>query len=545
MVVTDSTSDDTPKEGHWVAPAPSDPDLTKKIKKEIANATKKVPPSSAVQSCTLADAKAEKEAQDKKCTFTALKISKEERKFDLVVNRSTLPPNRTLEIVAGYKRKPAKVSFILEGPVGPCPETHNQKRSFDSGSGSYKILPASTENKLEVELVSNTLIRLTPWDVELNKYTISGNRCGHGPQSASITVYPDLEFNVSFGWDFAEVLTRTDERVELEQKTGNRKAAAANARKGKGILETTTSQKKTTKEELGFVLSGSIKYDGMEKEIDKIFKKTVETVERVNKVGKKAKVALETISGAKEDAAATNAKISPVSMGMRWPVIKLELGGAWVEDAGKPTVSYEGRIKLEGDPFIGFGFEWDITSTVLKAIPGGAVVDVTLKKLKAGLLKLVIKAEAVIAGEVELFIKNKKIDKVVGKVDGKIPISAELTVIKGEVESRFIHASVEYKVGVDTGFRVGLAYSTNEKVLVSTGGMLDFVVWYSGEKKWGFGKKSTTSNPYGQRTTTKTTTTNTTRTSESRSILYTKEFENEENSYVFFKYDFKTHTFIS
>ena len=210
--------------GYWYpSPAISDADLTKTVKKDIAKTSANVPPSSAVQPCPLAKPAPKNDPNNKKCNFTAIKVSKPKRGFDLIVSRSTPDTKRTLGIVAGFKNETAKVSYELQGSAGPCPETHNKKRSFNTGTSSFKILPASTENKLELAVTSSTRIQLFPWGLTPDKYTISGNRCGHLSEKAIIEVYPDTETDVYIGFDFKETKFKTDAQKEVEQADASKK----------------------------------------------------------------------------------------------------------------------------------------------------------------------------------------------------------------------------------------------------------------------------------------------------------------------------------
>ncbi len=533
-----SGSVNKPAKGHWYPPpATSDADLTKKIKKKNKKDSKKVPPSSAVQPCPYAKKNTTKEDTRKKsCTFSALKVSKPKRGFDLIVNPSTPNEKRTLGIVAGFKKVPAKVFFDLEGPAGPCVETHNKKRSFNTGCGTFKILPGSTENKLEIEVTSSTKIQLFPWGLKTDKYTISANRCGHANESATIEVYPDTQTDIFIGWDFGSKTNSTETTTTVQKNSGTNQYKKAEAKKGLAHNKTTTTTDQATEVSEGLRIGGTIRYDGEDFIIEAVFKKTIETIKKINEVVKKAQVALEKIKGNKKSSSSTSVFSSPVSMGIKLPVLELHVGGAWTEDAGKPTVTYEGKIKFKGKPLFGLSFAWNITDTVINALPGGPVVAKIKKKLVDGFLELVVKAGLEIHGEIELAIKHHEIENVVGKLQGKIPISAELTVIKFSKDVYFAHATVEYKVGVESGFRVGFSYEAHAKVFKCTGGMLDFIVWWSGGMEFGGAEKKNKPSKYAEPEVSKGT--------EGKHVLYSVNFEDETfgtdvHEHVFFEYDFK------
>ncbi len=519
----------TPSNGHWYPPpAKSDADLTKDVKKNIAKNTTNVPPSTSVQNCPLANKPAPKnDPNNKVCNFTAVKVTKPERKFDLIVSRSTNATQRTIGIVAGFKNKPAKVSVELKGPAGPCPETHNNKRSFNTGSNTFKILPSSTENKLELDVTSSTRIQLFPWGLATDKYSINANRCGHLSESVTIEVYPDTETDVFIGFNFGEKKGWTDDRVEVEQTPGNRKAARADARNGMGRIKTTTTQEKSTEVKKGVRVGGEIKYDGHEHKVEVVFQKTIETLEKVGKIVDKAKVALSQIKGKKDAAGVTQIFDSPVALGIKLPVVDLHVGGSWQEDSGLPTVTYEGKIKLETNPLIGFFLEWNITTTVLQSLPGGIVFQKIKQRLVDGFLELVLKAGVEIAGEIELVIKNREIENVTGKIKGKIPLAAELTVLRVDTDIWIVHATMEYKVGVESGFEVAISYVSNSKVLNCVGGMLDLSIWWSGMNSFGGAHSDTGHNKYGSHAG---------YGPEGKHELYKKTFESK---YEFFSYDFK------
>ncbi len=554
----------TPTDSHWYpAPAISDADLTEKVKEEIAKDTIKLPPSSATQPCPLAEAKAKKEAQNETCTFTGVKVSKPNRGFDLIVNAATPANQRTIGIVAGFKNKPAKVIIDLQGPVGPCLETHNQKRSFNTGSSTFKILPASTENKLELEITSSTKIKLFPWGLTPNKYTISSNRCGYTNESVTIEAYPDTEIDVYIGFNFSEKKIRggkgkknkTDDKVEVEQKleTTTTEEKSTEVEMGSIVedeleynsdmveieqkLETTDTEEKSTEVEMGLRVGGEVKYDGQRHKIEVLFKKTIETFKKISKVVNKAKDSLKKIKGNVDKIKKTKGMIeadtatqildSPVALGIKFPVVDLHVGGLWKEDSGLPTVSYEGKIRLVANPLLGLFFEWNITSTVMQAIPGGFILQKIKKRFEIGFLDLILRAGVNISGEIELTIKNIEIENVTGKIQGKIPITAELIVLKIDFDVWIIHATIEYKVGVESGFEIEISYVPNVKELNCAGGMLDLVIWWSGSYSFGSALSDTENNKYG--TTSKT-------GPEVRHELYKKTFESK---YEFFTYDFK------
>ncbi len=527
-----------PADGKWYPPpATSDAELTKKIKKQNKKNSKKVPPSKGVQACPYAKKNVPKEDPKKKsCTFTGLKVSKPKRGFDLIVNASTPPSKRTLGIVAGFKHEPAKVFFDLEGPVGPCHETHNNKRSFNTGSGTFKILHESTENKLALEVTSGTDVKIFPWGLKTDKYTISANRCGHANESATIEVYPDTQTDIFIGWDFGATTFNKETEVKTDKNAGTNQYRKSEAKKGFSHTNTTTTTDQTKEVSKGLRVGGTVRYDGQDFIIEAVFKKTIETIKRINEVINKARVALDKIKGGNKPSSMTDVLSSPVSFGMKLPVVELHVGGGWTEDAGEPTVTYEAKIKFKGKPLFGLFFSWNITETVIDSIPGGVVVEKIKKKLMDGFLELVVKAGVEIHGEIELAIKHHEVENVVGKIQGKIPISAELTVIKFSKDVYFAHATVEYKIGVESGFRVGFSYESHAKVFKCTGGMLDFVVWWSGGMEFGGAEKGTKPNKYAHAEKSKEI--------EGKHVLYCVNFEDETfgtdvHEHVFFEYDFK------
>jgi hypothetical protein len=530
------------EQSYWIDPNSlvcTDPavdnEVTQKVKDDVNKASANVTPNNTVAVCPLMNSAVPPATnynpKNTKCNFSSIRIFKPERKYDLIITPDSSPTGRVMAVTAGFKNAPAKVIIELQGPVGPCSETHIKKRSFDTGYNKLKILPESTENKLAVELVSSSRVKIFPWGVTTNNYSLSAIRCGHGKETATIEVYPDTEADVTVTWNFGEESKKIDTRKKVEQK----KAGKMHAQKGVGIEKTTTAKTKTIALTKGLEISGNIKYDGLEQSLEATFHKTIETLEKISEIVERAHKALSIIKKGKEEAQESIFFDSPVSTAIKWPNVGLGIGGAWIEEEGKPTVAYQATIIFQADPIIGFEFEWDITQTILQNVPGGFGISTLLKKLRTDVLKLVIKAGAEVSGSVEIDIVHKKIQNVTGKVEGKVPVSAELTAIKFEKKVWKVTASIEFAVGVEGGFKIIISFESKDEVLLCEGGFLDFVIWVHGSLDFDWDQDSD-ENTYRSKTEEKTDSSRED-SLEGKHVLYKKEFEKDLKK--IFRYDFK------
>lgn len=512
----------------------ADHDITQKVKNDINKATANVPSSNSVAKCPLlgnTDTPSPvTDPNNKKCNFNSLKISKPGRSFDLIINQATTQDNRTLAVISGFKNEPAKVYAELQGPVGPCPEIHNEKRSFNTGGSTLKILPETTDDKLAIEVTSVSNIKIFPWGVITNKFPVIASRCGHSGESATIEVFPDTEADVTLTWNFGEKETRDDERDKVDIKNPGK----AILKKNQSIEKHTSTKTQTVEISKGLEISGSLKYDGKDQDLQISFNKTIETLKQIDSIVKTAHKALSAIKQAQEVADESLIFDNPVSFGLKLPNIGIGLGGSWIEDKGKPTVSYKGTISILADPIIGLFFEWNITETVLQSVPVGFVLTSVLNRLKLHLLELVIKVGAEVAGNVEIDIINLKIQNVTGKITGKIPVSAELTAIKFDVNVYFAHATIEAMIGVDSGLFISFTYESDDELFYCKGGFLNFVVWVSGKLELGLAEDDTDTNSYQSKTQ------NNQESAvgpEAKYVLYEKDFE--DSAKELFRYDFK------
>ena len=210
------------------------------------------------------------------------------------------------------------------------------------------------------------------------------------------------------------------------------------------------------------------------------------------------------------------------------------LGGSWVEESGTPAVNYQGTISVLADPIIGLFFEWNITDTVVQSVPGGFLLENVLHRLKWHLMELVITAGAEVTGTLDIDIIKLKIQNVTGTITGKIPVTAELTAISFDVKVYFAHATIEAKIGVDSGLFISFEYQTQEEVFCCKGGFLNFVVWVSGSVELGLGEEDNdTTSVHSQSQNTSESTVDT----EGKYTLYEIKFE--DSARELFKYSFK------
>jgi hypothetical protein len=144
--------------------------------------------------------------KEKKCDFTSITVSKNERNYVLnIAPSSKEEQNKTLEIIAGPEEKKAIITVETKGLIGPC--TKNKH------IGNVFYTPFKTKNKsdsrLEFEAFSKQLDNskfITPefyWprNCTPRKYSFNANTCDSST-NINIHVYPDIKWEVSLGFDF-------------------------------------------------------------------------------------------------------------------------------------------------------------------------------------------------------------------------------------------------------------------------------------------------------------------------------------------------------
>ncbi len=458
----------------------NDAALTEAVTKTLQENKSNAPKGKVEKKCTLKSKSdgvkaSQNKPNDKKCNFSALKITKEDRKFTLTVDKDTPANERKLGIIAGFQNNKAKVTAELVDFYGPHQCAHVNKKTFNTGSFTPKKYPGNTDHKLIIGLTSGTKIKIFPWGYQPLVIPISASRCAHPLEKATIEVYPDTEAEVKIAYDWGEKKTDTSVQREITTNRLSNQARKPNMRKA---TQTDTTVTKTERE-AGLSLEGTLKYDGNDYNIEVAFKRTIETIKKVEKVVTKAVKAIKAIKKDLADAAIEDVFESPVGFGIKLPKVAFGISGKWEEKEGEPEVDYKGVFKVEADPFIGLNFEWNITDTILQTFPAGTGVKKILKALKTSLMELVLSASGEIAGELELEIAGWKIENVSGKIQGKIPITAELTAIKFERNISVIHLSIELKGGIEGGFFGEIGYDHSEKTIVGKAGMLNLVIWYS------------------------------------------------------------------
>lgn len=458
----------------------NDAALTEAVAKTLEEKKSNAPKGQVEKKCTLKSKSdgikaSQNKSNDKKCNFSALKITKDERKFTLVVDRDTPAEERKLSIIAGFQNNKARVTAELVDFYGPHQCAHVNKKTFNTGSFTPKKYPGNTDHRLIVGLTSGTKIKIFPWGYQPLVIPVSASRCSHPSEKATIEVYPDTEAEVKIAYDWGERKKDTSSKREITSKRLNNQASKPNMRKA---TQTDTNVTKTERE-AGLSLEGTLKYDGNDYNIELAFKRTIETIKKVEKVVTKVVKSIKAIKKDLADAAIEDVFESPVGFGIKLPKVAFGISGKWEEKEGKPDVDYKGTFKLEADPFIGLNFEWNVTDTILQTFPAGTGAKKILKALKTSLMELVLSASGEIAGELELEIEGWEIENVSGKIQGKIPITAELTAIKYEGNIFVIHLSAEIKGGIEGGFFGEIGYDHSEKKIECKAGMLNLAIWYS------------------------------------------------------------------
>lgn len=458
----------------------NDPALTNAVEKKLNDTKSNLPKNSVKQDCKLKGKgkgganNQQHKPNDKRCNFGSLKITKEGRDFTLLVDKDTPANERKICIIAGFKKKPAKVTAELTNFFGPHQCAHVNKKSFNTGTATPKKYQ-HTDHKLVIGLTSPTKIKIFPWGFKPYVFPITAARCSHPAEKATVEVYPDTEAEVTIAYDLGERKTESDTTTKISSSRLPNQSSQPKMRQATQTDTTVTKQET----EGGLSLEGSIKYDGQPYKIETAFKNTITTIKKVETVVTKAVKTIKEIKKEMADANVEDVFESPVGFGIKLPKVAFSISGKWEEEEGEPGVTYKGGIKVAADPFIGLKFEWNITDTILQAIPSGAVAKKIMEKMKLSLLELVVSASGEIAGEVELEIAGWKIENVTGKIQGKIPITAELTAIKFERNIIIIHLSAELKGGIEGGFFGEISYDHSEYAIKASAGMLNCVIWYS------------------------------------------------------------------
>jgi hypothetical protein len=164
---------------------------------------------STVQSCPLAPKNQNTLPENKNCTFTGVKASKSNRKFDYAWNKTegvVKDGNNDLEnlyeIVSG-DTKISEVSIEKIGLAGPCTEQKHKGKSWDIEG--YPSLPDNKINvKLPVPKLKNTDFQnYLSVNYPGKSYSIGAIKCS-GSQTFIIKCYPDTEFKLSGSFTLIE-----------------------------------------------------------------------------------------------------------------------------------------------------------------------------------------------------------------------------------------------------------------------------------------------------------------------------------------------------
>jgi hypothetical protein len=378
-----------------------------------------------IQSCPYTKPKKKQELQ---CKFETLKISKDGREFDLILNGSEKKDTEKLyEIVAGCKDKLSTVKCSIQGLINTKGDHKNKIFMFN------KKVVSKSDTKLEFLAAAKNTKWQFPWECAAEIYTVTANSCGKSI-TAKIAAYQDLEIELKANINFGEKSSTTVLESEIKRKSKNTI----------GTKETPTEET-----ESGLSVSGSIKFDGKTFESKIEFKNTLERIKTIVKTAKSVKKHLKTIKEAADAISISNNihNKSKDKLTVKYPNIEFGIKCNWEEIEGCYQVDFVHESTIKADPLVGVEFDCDIIGFLLKASPFGIAKNLIEKYLAADVFSLRLKVGGEFAGEYSKKIYRKNKTDISGKLSGKIPYELKATLIK--IEEEVIIFCFTYKISVE------------------------------------------------------------------------------------------------
>ncbi|MFZ4546379.1 MAG: hypothetical protein ACOYN4_03035 [Bacteroidales bacterium] len=404
--------------------------LAKSKAKIISKATLDVKIKSAIEKCPVVDFTkpsvpkknvASKEAKIS-CNLTGLNVLKIGGSYTL--NVKAMPnacTSGSLEVVAGYNKRVAKMKCDILGPSGPCEKIH-KKKVFDF-TDKFTV---RTDTKLEFDAASVYAFNFFPWKPATHTYSVSANTCG-ASVGAAIVVYPDTYWHlkvtttfkgkeldeIKIDGDYAEdqnsltfsASSNGEISVDFKNDSSHSKLDASDKGVKAGYKDTNTT--------VGFSASdnhvesyydnkatqttshistdvNSLDSKGVIKgvKVNEVSFQTGDTKIKINERLKNNINALyqtitiiKFIKGLVEKLSASGA--SPISFELKWPNIELEGSWQWKEISGTPKCGFEYDISGGLHPLIGCQVNVDLAGAILLAIPGfGPVLNRILNAIE-------------------------------------------------------------------------------------------------------------------------------------------------------------------
>jgi hypothetical protein len=416
-------------------------------------------------------AKGNEAAENPNCKSSGLKISKAERKFDLVITKpnsrtGALGEDNVLEVVGGSMLAKPVITGEISGLVVNC-STHKNKKNWNIPHGKIKSL---TPNYAEIVLASELKPRLLVWNAEPKVYYLSANTCSN-TYGALVKVYPDIECDASFSIDLS------GESKKISEDSTTVKYGEVKSKKQGQTLAGEKHRNTSIYEEFtitnGISISANYKKDGVQLSFKKTFAQIIQEIQRLETIRNGVDSFLEKIAGKSKSAvkrrkdkidAATEKESYQSSKSMQssapqdsvsitYPNITIGIGGKWEELEGDYRVDCAGTAEFGFNPLIKLGVKKDISSFILKTTPAGTAlskVKEALKDMEIETLALIFEVSGELSGKVKHYAYTLKDSHTDGEVSLKIPVSVTAVLLKTSknIESKYLKSYV-LKIEID------------------------------------------------------------------------------------------------
>jgi hypothetical protein len=206
---------------------------------------------------------------------------------------------------------------------------------------------------------------------------------------------------------------------------------------------------------------------------------------------------MDEIRGDKKEADRQNYYNSSSNRTFQWPNVEVALSASWVEEKGKSTCGYTGKVSVKGNPLLGITLQWDITHTILTYLTGGAILGIEelLEQINLEVLKILLKIGGIAQGEVTAHITKNDVS-FDGNLKVLIPFSIEATAFRFEKKVWIFKASIEIGLILETGVEFYLVYKKEVRTFSLGGKFNDIVFSYVGKFEIGGAKEEPKENKY-------------------------------------------------
>lgn len=399
---------------------------------------------------------------DKKCTFNEIKISKEDRKFDLILNGDEKDGNLIYEVITGNKFSKKKIKCNVIGLVDSKGDHKNKVILFNDD------FIKKNDSELEFFCKSNVMQWQFPSKVEPKPYKITVNTCGKSI-TANINCYQDLEIYGGFFWNYSNVESSIKESFEAESRKYQTKDKN-NKKVGKfekGVAE--KENHNITSEKKAFGVFGEIKYDGFTVKFETAFKDVIEKIEAISLGFKKIESTFSEIKKISDGLNSVVEKKEPNKLEIKLLNLKLGINGKWNEIEGSPLCDYSTTIMFESDPIWSITYDVEIIKYILNIAPAVGIFKQILDSVGIDALSIRIKFGFELKGNFNVdFYRNEK-TKVSGEIKLAVPIEVYAILIKIEVDKEILGTAIkvvtELSAKAKSEIFGSINYETEENVL--------------------------------------------------------------------------------